>query len=116
MQPDLYERLRLDLRVAIAARDSLVVRTLRTAISAIDNARAVEVEDTGFHVGHSPDVPRRELDHAAMCRVIEREILERREAATELAGLGAADDAARLEHEIEVLTKYLEPAGEARSG
>jgi uncharacterized protein YqeY len=105
--PDLYQRLQTDLRLAMAARDRALVSVLRTAVSSVDNAGAVESDLGSYQVGFSEDVPRQHLDDAAIREVLVQEIEERREAIVLYTRLDRADHAETLRAEMEILTSYL---------
>ena len=97
------------------ARDRVAVNAIRSALAAIANAEAVPV-DTVPRAGAveaaaigagAADAPRRELTEDDVRDVVEREVSERDRAASELAGLGREEDAARLRAEADVLRTLL---------
>jgi uncharacterized protein YqeY len=112
------ERLREDLAAAMRARDRVAITVLRTTLSAIDNAEAVDVsasEPRGTSSGHvagasagvgSSDVARRVLSDADIGAIIRGEADERREAAAEYERLGRVDVAEALRREAAVLDGY----------
>jgi hypothetical protein len=93
------------------ARDTVRVAVLRSAISALANAEAVEVADpSALPVAFgTSEVPRRDLDEAAERAVLAAELQEVRAAADELRRLERAPEAANLEARAAVLAPYLEP-------
>lgn len=113
MSSSIYDRLRRDLTEAMRRRDKTATTALRTAIAAIDNARAVDigqVQASLTNVGLSHDVTRREVDDTEMARIIEREIEEREKAIADLGAYGRVDLdelVERLRGEVEVLARYL---------
>jgi uncharacterized protein YqeY len=116
----LRDRLRESLRVALNARDSIAIAAFRSAISAVDNAEAVDrsqapaptsgmIGDVRLGVG-AGEVARRELSRQDMLEVVRAEIRERTAAAAEYERLGRADHASRLNAEAGVLMSFLETA------
>jgi uncharacterized protein YqeY len=114
----LRARLRSDLTAALKRRDAVSVNALRTAIAAIDNAEAADIEHraapaTSAHIAGAVagagagEAPRRTLTDDDLSRIIQEQISERRSAADAHAGLGRHDDATRLRHEADVLAEYL---------
>jgi uncharacterized protein len=111
----LLSRLRQDLVIALKARDRVAVAALRSAIAAIENAQAVEVDgDTrrqtsSAHIAGasagvgSSEVDRRELSEADMQALIRQQADERHDAADEYERRGRADTASRLRDEAAVL-------------
>jgi len=80
-------KLSLDLKNALKQKDTIAVKTIRSLMSAIDNAGAVEVETpstmpmAGGIAGAtdglgSSEVPRKELSDEDMRQIIEEEIGE----------------------------------------
>lgn len=124
---DVRELLRTRLRAAIGARDRVAVTALRSAISALDNAEAIEVVEsdvsdgpsisTGEHVAGgvvglgAAEAARRVLTIAEQHKVLATEISDRRSAADTYEQRGAADSAVRLREEAAVLERALGPAG-----
>jgi uncharacterized protein YqeY len=102
------ERLKADLREAMKAREHLRVSTLRTMISALDNATAVEV-DTSFVplMGRTPDVPRRELSEAEQLAILHMEANDRHSALKRYEQLGKMAEVARLRAELDVFAAYV---------
>lgn len=116
----LRQRLRASLRDAIKTRDATAVRALRSAVSAIDNAEAVDAGPTragaipnsrlGVGVG---DVARRQLSAHDVIEIVRAEITERLAAAAEYRRLGRKDEADRLGAEAAVLESQLEKGSAA---
>jgi len=112
----LYTRLRQALPAALKARDQVAVAALRSAVSAIDNAQAVEAPPsprsggviagavTGLGAG---DAPRRELSEDDIAAIVGAELAERRRAAADYERAGQVDAAARLRAEADVLATHL---------
>jgi uncharacterized protein YqeY len=112
----LYTRLRQALPAALKARDHVAVAALRSAVSAIDNAQAVEAPPaprsggviagavTGLGAG---DAPRRELSDDDIAAIVGAELAERRRAAADYERAGQDDAAARLRAEADVLAAHL---------
>jgi uncharacterized protein len=104
----LMERMKADLLASMKARDAVRVATLRTMISAMDNAGAVPVDT---HVvplqGITPDVPRRELSEQEQLEILRGEADGRRKAVAEYTQLGQREVVARLQAELDVLAEYL---------
>jgi uncharacterized protein YqeY len=104
----LIERMKAELLSAMKAKDSVRVVTLRTMISALDNATAVEV-DTSYvpAEGITPDVPRRELNLDDQLAILAAEAAGRRKALKQYEILGKTEEAARLQAELAVFAEYL---------
>lgn len=106
----LEHRLRTDLKAAMQARAADEVRLLRTLIAALDNAEAVPVEgaQTPFRKLGDPsgEVPRRELDDAAVDALLQAETVARLSAADDYARHGRREDAARLRDEAALIGRY----------
>jgi uncharacterized protein len=104
-------RLQQALSRALKERDTEAVSALRSALGAIANAEAVPVpQRTGTEVmlGAGPsEVPRRELTEGEIVDVVEAEIVERRQAAEDLVGLGQDAHVQRLVGQAEVLERVL---------
>jgi uncharacterized protein YqeY len=101
----LRRRLASDLRAAMKARDVVAVATLRSLLSAIDNAGAVS--ETKAHVpviGLSGDVPRKDLTRADLGRVLAAEASEREAAARDYEQRGLQEAAERLRAELAIIT------------
>ena len=115
---ELRARLRTDLVAAMRARDTGVVAALRTAIAAIDNAEAVEVDAgmddvTSEHVAGaesgvgSTEAARRVLSLDDLQAVLRAQVGERLTEAERYASYDRAEDAERLRREAEALGAYL---------
>jgi uncharacterized protein YqeY len=90
----LKDRLELDLRSSMKARDELVTSTLRMALTAVRHAEVAGAQA-------------RELDDDSVVAVLTREAKKRREAADVFAGAGRAEQAERELAEERVLERYL---------
>jgi uncharacterized protein YqeY len=115
--PDLRQTLRAALRTAMKARDETATSALRSALSAIDNAEAVEAP-TPPTAGSGPiagavdgvgagEAPRRALSAVEVVAIVQSDIDERVAAAGEYDDLGRMEEAARLRAEAAVLTAFL---------
>lgn len=110
----LRERLRAALKPAMKARDRSAVSALRSALSAIDNAEAIDtgdvkagaLEDSAIGLG-AAEAPRRHLSDTEIEQIVRHEIEERRTAAAEYDRLGAADRRDQLTSEADALTALL---------
>lgn len=111
------DRLRFALREAMAARDKVSVRALRSALSAIDNAAAVEasrgpspesahVTIVGLGAG---DVARLVLDEQDVVAIVHGEVEEYLRLAAEYRRFGRDEAASALAAEAAVLARYLPP-------
>ena len=97
---------------AIKARDRNAASALRSALSSIDNAGAVERSGStkatlGVGVG---DVARRELSEQDMLEILRAEVRERSAAAAEYERLGRGEEARRLRAEAEAIASHLDGA------
>jgi uncharacterized protein YqeY len=90
----LKERLTLDMRAALKARDEVKTSTLRMALAAVGVAEVA---------GKS----KRELSDDEVLAVLKKEAKKRVEAATAFADAGRAEQAAKERAEELVLTSYL---------
>lgn len=105
--------MRAALRDALRTRQTHAVAVLRETLAAIDNAEAADTSAAppvqhGVIAGGVPglgagEVPRRALSAEAATAIIEREIEERRDAATTLSALGRHEEARILNLQVEVL-------------
>ena len=112
----LRERLRAALPAAMKARDRIAVSALRSTLSAIDNAEAVEhpagagrglaIEQSAVGVG-AMEVARRDLSEDDVERIVRAEIAERESAADGYEASGRAEHAGRLRAEAAILTGLL---------
>ena len=113
------QRLRESLRVAISSRDEIAVAALRSALSAVDNAEAVDrshapaptevIGDVRLGVG-AGEVARRELTAEDVLEVVRVEVTDRTAAAAEYERLGRVEQASRLKAEAKALLSFLETA------
>lgn len=109
--------LRAHATAALKARDAAAASTFRQALSAIDQAEAVQLSEAppaepGIIAGGvlglgRAEVARTVLSDAAVRSVLERDIAERRAAAAEFDRLSRPSDAARLVAEAERLQALL---------
>lgn len=103
----LLNRLRDDLAQAMRDRDMARVKVLRTTMSAIQNAEAVEgVASVEGVVGYG-DVQRRSLTDDDVIEIIVREIEEFERSVAEYRQIGQTERAQGLQMELEVLRGYL---------
>ena len=118
----LRDRLRAAVPAAIKARDRHGLSALRCALSAIDNAEAVDVaadvtaDDRAARAGAieaSPvglgvtEVARRQLTEAEVSAIVRAEIETRREAAAAFEASGHGDRAAELTAGADALAGHL---------
>jgi len=104
----LRERLAGELRAAMKARDAVAIATLRSLLSAIDNASAVA--ETSAHVpvfGRSGDVSRRELTIPDIERVLSGEAAERTAAVDDYERRGLREGVDRLRAELGIIMRFL---------
>ena len=104
MTKALRDRLEADLTDALRARDAVRVSVLRTTLSALSNAEAVDASlfDPGV-----TEVPRRELGDDDIRSIVERERDELRTSANRMRRVGAADRARELVAQARLLDDYL---------
>lgn len=125
LNPDrLRRRLRESLKVALRARDNVTAAAIRSAMSAIDNAEAVDVSQapapkggTGGNIRlgvGAGEAARRELSAQEVLEVVRAEVSDRRAAAAEYERLGRTDEASRLRAEAHALVSVLETTLEER--
>ncbi len=101
------DRIRVDLTQAMKDRDTTRVNVLRTTLSAIGNAEAVEgVSSVEGIVGYG-DVQRRSLTDEDVRGILVGEIEERERSAAEYVDIGQTERAERLQRELEILRGYL---------
>ena len=126
---DRAARLRADLaealKYAIRARDAVAVSALRTTLSAIANAEAVDGTQAPAAAG-SPhfagavaglgagEVARRRLSAADVHSIVRAEIAERERAAADYTASGLSAQAERLHAEANVLTSVIAAADSDR--
>jgi uncharacterized protein YqeY len=104
MGSTLRRRLQADLRVSMEQRDELRLSVLRTTLSALSNAEAV---DPGDHPAGVTEVPRRILLDDEIRSVVERERDELRATARGMQRVGVHDRARDLLRQADVLDGYL---------
>jgi uncharacterized protein len=108
----LREQLKTALLKAMKARQSNVVSTLRSILSEIDNAEAVELDASMIPVvGLSNDVPRKILSEEQMQNILRNDYNEIEASFAEYQRLGKHEDAEQLRMELEVLAPYLKDPG-----
>jgi len=107
MDSALRDGLQADLQVALANRDGLRLSVLRTTLSALSNAEAVDPAD---HAPGVSEVPRRVLADEEIRSVVERERDELRVTAHRMRRVGADDRARELLDQAAVLDSHLESA------
>ena len=100
--------LETDLQVALKSRDAARVSVLRTTLSALSNAEAVDVSSLP---GDVTEVPRRELSDDDIRSIVERERDELRTTADRMRRVGAPDRARELVAQARVLDCYLASTG-----
>jgi len=102
-------RLERDLRREMLARNRLAVDTIRTLLSAIDNAGAVPATDSVEPtIGRFDEVPRRAVDEDGIRSVLEDEAAELEGAAVTYDEVGRADEAERLRARRDLVLSYLD--------
>jgi len=119
--PDrLRRRLRESLKAALKGRDSVAALAIRSAMSAIDNAEAVDLShapppkrgtagDVRLGVG-AAEAARRELSAREVVEAVRAEITDRAAAVGEYERLGRTDEASRLKAQANALASILEAA------
>ena len=113
----LRQRLRRVLTESMKARDLVAVSAVRSCLSAIDNAEAVDVSlapgaqagaIAGAVVGvGAGDVDRRDLTEQDISGIVRAEITERESAAAQYEAIGQKDRAERLLAEAAVLRTHI---------
>jgi uncharacterized protein YqeY len=107
-QSDIRSRLSSDLTSAMKTGDKVRIRVVRSTLTAIANAEAVEASTrAGGTMGYS-NVPRRQVGRAEIIGLIESEIGEREIAAAQYHDVGRPAEAEALEEEMGVLRAYLD--------
>lgn len=108
----LREQLKAALAQAMKARQGNVVSTLRSILSEIDNAEAVEMTAAMVPVvGLSRDVPRKILSEEQMQDILQHQYDEIQSSFTEYKRLGKHEEAEQLRMELKVLAPYLKDTG-----
>jgi uncharacterized protein YqeY len=106
------EQLKAALAQAMKARQSHVISTLRSILSEIDNAEAVDVTLSSVPVvGLSKDLPRKILSEEQMQDILQNQYDEIELSFTEYKRLGKQEEAEQLRMELEVLAAYLKDPG-----
>jgi uncharacterized protein len=105
----LQARIRDDLAEAMRDRDMARVKVLRTTMSAIQNAEAVEGVASVEGVDGYSDVRRRSLSDEDVMEIIIREIEEFEGSVAEYRQIGQMERADGLQRELHVLRSYLNP-------
>ncbi len=102
-------RLERDLRREMLARNRAAVDTIRTLLSAIDNAGAVpDTEVVEPTIGRFDEVPRRAVDEDAIRSILEGEAAELEGAAVTYDQIGRDDEAVRLRARRDLVLSYLD--------
>ena len=104
----LRNRLESDLRVALKSGDAMRVSVLRTTLSALSNAEAVDASVVPAGV---TEVARRELGDQDVRSIVERERDELRTTADRMRRVGAPDRARELVAQARLLDGYLAGVG-----
>lgn len=105
------DRLRSDLKLALAARHRAEAAVVRALIAAIDNHEAPPLPDR--HAAQSgcsgpTEVARLSLDAETVRAILLEEIAERESAAARIESAGAADRAKALRAEVLLIRRYLD--------
>jgi len=119
---DVAARLRLALTGALRARDVIAVSALRSALSAIGNAEAVDPGPAAARPGSAyvagaavgvgaTEARRRSLSTAEAEQIVRAEAGERQRAARDYDRAGHADQAGRLRREARVLMSVVAGGG-----
>jgi uncharacterized protein YqeY len=103
----LRETLAAALREAMKARETVTVETLRSLLSALDNASAVAAPARPAPVeGLSADTPRHEPSLAEIQEIFAAERAERESAAANYRRLGLDAESERLSAQLEVIERF----------
>jgi uncharacterized protein YqeY len=104
---DVRARMQIDLRDAIRDRDRGRVSVLRTALTALANAEAVEARDVEVLDGlYAAEVERRELSAVDVRAVLDGVRDDLLVAAGEIGRLGRSEDAERLRAQAAIVEGY----------
>lgn len=107
--PDLRQRLRQALQAAFKEQDEVAASALRSALSAVANAEAVDPVPAKIRLGvGAGDVARRDLTAVEILAILQAEIDERTHAAVDYERLGQDGRARRLRSEAAVLRSLVE--------
>lgn len=112
------DMMRHDLKSAMKARDNTAVDAIRSALAAIDNAEAVQVDHSvtepgsadvaGSAVGlGAAEAERRDLATTDIRAIVETEVNDRIAAACQYEKAGRSDAGGKLRAEAEVLRAYM---------
>lgn len=106
------ESLKRDLKQAMKERNRASVSTIKSTLSAIDNAEAVPVEDPGPSNplgtgGFARDVPRRDLTDDDIAVILHAEAQELRSALAEYESRGYDAKAEEMRAGLRVLARYI---------
>lgn len=103
----LRETMAVALREAMRARETVTVDTLRSLLSALDNASAVAAPARHLPVqGLEGDVPRHEPSFEEIQEIFAAERAEREAAAANYRRLGLDDEAERLRGQLAVIERF----------
>jgi uncharacterized protein YqeY len=103
----LREHLKADLKRAMKARESQTVTTLRSLLSAIDNAEAVDLDTSHVPVvGQANDVPRKALSEAQQRDILKGEAEELRLAIGEYEKLDRPEEVKDLARALDLVLEY----------
>ena len=103
----LRTKLRVDLQIAMKARDAPATAAIRAVLSRLDNANAVDVPGALKSTYAGPaEVPRRALAWTDADAILVEEASARDAAATTYDGLGMTDEAQRFRNEAGVIRSY----------
>ena len=121
----LVGRLRAALTAALGSGDRVAAAAVRSALSAVGNAEAIDPAAAGGPAGTATapsehfagaraglgagEVPRKRLSAAEITQIVLAEIAERQSAAVEYDRLGRSGQAVRLRREADVLAVVLGP-------
>jgi uncharacterized protein YqeY len=90
------------------ARDKSTIDTLRCLLAVLDNAGAQDPATTpSAVVGLSADVPRKSLSQNELRTLMRAEVTSRRTAVIDYERGGRHQDAARLQAELVLLSRYV---------
>jgi uncharacterized protein YqeY len=106
MPPSLRSRMQADLSAAIKSGDAIAVSVLRTTLSAVANAEAVDPAGQPVPAGLPGDVARRQLSQRDVSAIIGRELAEHRAAAQELRAEGLMARADGVDRRAAILARY----------
>ena len=113
----LERRLRAALPAAMKAHDRTAVTGIRSALSAIANAEAIDVSHGPEpqrgpilrpSTASTPGSPRRQLSETDIVEIVRAEVVARMAAADEYDGIGHTGEAARLRSEADSLQTFLD--------